>query len=320
MLTTKENTLAIILICVQMITYRVIIRMFLIQTQSGTDDDEGEIKEKKNLLLIGVEPTTRDVIKSIHEKMKNRYNIIGIIDDRIIAVCEKYKINEIFLSTSKLTKANSKPLIEICQKTGAKVRILPTTVDLIKNKNVLEGLKEVEIEDLLGRDPIKLDNNNIESSINSKVILVTGGGGSIGSELCRQIALYNPEELVILDIYENNLYDIQMELQYKFPNLKVDAIVGSVRDEKTVNKIFKDKKPYIIFHAAAHKHVPLMERNGIEALKNNVIGTYNVVKAADRYHSSKFILISTDKAVNPTNIMGASKRMCEMIVQAKAKS
>ena len=183
----------------------------------------------------------------------------------------------------------------------------------------MQSFRNVEIEDLLGREPIKLDNKNINKLIKGKVVLVTGGGGSIGSELCRQIMQFNPQRLVIVDIYENNLYDIEQELKFNYPNSKIDAIVASVREKDRLNEIFEEYKPYLVFHAAAHKHVPLMETSPLEAIKNNVFGTLNVVNCADEYNVKRFILISTDKAVNPTNIMGATKRLCEMIIQAKNK-
>ena len=183
----------------------------------------------------------------------------------------------------------------------------------------MDSFRDVEIEDLLGREPIKLDNRKIGTLIENKVVLVTGGGGSIGSELCRQIVKYKPQKLVMVDIYENNLYDIEQELKYNYPNQEIDAIVASVRDKERLNEIFNEFRPYLVFHAAAHKHVPLMETSPLEAIKNNVFGTYNVVNCADEYQAKRCILISTDKAVNPTNVMGATKRLCEMIVQAKDK-
>ena len=196
---------------------------------------------------------------------------------------------------------------------------MPSTEDLIEKQGIMNSLRDVEIEDLLGRDTIKLDNKNISILIKDKNVLVTGGGGSIGSELCRQIMKYNPGKLIIFDIYENNLYDIELELKSKYPKQKIEAIVGSVRDKKRLEDVFTEYKPSLVFHAAAHKHVPLMENNPLEAIKNNIFGTYNVVNCADKYGTERFVLISTDKAVNPTNVMGASKRVCEMIVQAKNK-
>ena len=183
----------------------------------------------------------------------------------------------------------------------------------------MQNLRDVEIEDILGRDPIVLDNSNIEELIKSNTILITGAGGSIGSELCGQIAKYEPKEMVLFDIYENNLYDIELELKANYDKIKINAIVGSVRDKNKLEKVFEQYKPYLVFHAAAHKHVPLMETSPLEAIKNNVFGTYNVANCCDKYNVKRCVLISTDKAVNPTNIMGATKRMCEMIIQAKNK-
>ena len=270
--------------------------------------------------------------------MSETYNIVGIIDDNkkrlnynvsgvkiignrndIIRVCEENHIDLIFFSIANIDNENKKQILNICQETKAKVRILPGMKEIIKNKKLFENLRDVEIEDILGREQIKLDNKNIDTLIKDKIVLVTGGGGSIGSELCRQIMKYKPELLIILDIYENNLYDIELELKAKYPKAKIEAIIASVRDKKRLEEIFEKYNPTLVFHAAAHKHVPLMENNPIEAIKNNIFGTYNVVNVADKFKIKKFILISTDKAVNPTNIMGASKRMCEMIVQAKNK-
>ena len=194
-----------------------------------------------------------------------------------------------------------------------------STEEMMKKGGVMNNLRDVEIEDLLGRDTIKLDNKNITDLIKGKNVLVTGGGGSIGSELCRQIMKYNPAKLIIFDIYENNLYDIQMELDAHYPKTKIEAIVGSVRDKERLRKVFEKYSPKLVFHAAAHKHVPLMENSPLEAIKNNIFGTYNVANCADEFGVERFVLISTDKAVNPTNIMGASKRVCEMIIQAKNK-
>lgn len=338
MVTTKECFLAGMFIAVGTVTYRVIIRIILLEYKGKPVHSKEDLKEAKRLLIIGAGSAARDIIKAVKENLKESYEIIGLIDDnqqkwnysisgvrilgnryKIKEVCEKYNIQEIFFSISKISPENKKELLKICQETNAKIRMLPSTEEIIKNKNLLESLKDVEIEDLLGRDPIQLDNNNIENLIKDQVVLVTGGGGSIGSELCRQIASFKPETLVIFDIYENNLYNIELELRAKYPELDIKGIVGSVRDRNKLEDLFGKYNPYLVFHAAAHKHVPLMEVSPLEAIKNNVLGTKNVVDCADKYGAKRFILISTDKAVNPTNVMGATKRMCEMIVQAKNK-
>ena len=210
--------------------------------------------------------------------------------------------------------------MELCQDTGVRTRVLPTTEEIINKQGAINSLRDVQIEDLLGREPIHLDNRNINSLIKDKTVLVTGGGGSIGSELCRQIMKNHPKKLIIFDIYENNLYDIELELKANYSKDKIEAIVGSVRDKTRLNEIFELYKPELVFHAAAHKHVPLMEKSPLEAIKNNVFGTYNVANCCDKYGVKRFVLISTDKAVNPTNIMGATKRLCEMIIQAKDKA
>ena len=336
--TTKECILSCVLIAVGTVSCRVVIRMLLNETLPAEKKNDEPIIAKR-LLIIGAGRSSRDIIKAIREGLKNTYYIVGLIDDnpakwncsisgvkilgnrdKIQEVCKKYNVQEIFFSITNISPENKKELLHICQETNAKIRILPSTEDIIKNKNVLDSLKEVEIEDLLGRDPIKLDNNNIESLIKGHAILVTGGGGSIGSELCRQIATFNPELLIIFDIYENNLYNIELELRAKYPNLNIKGIIGSVRDKKKLEDVFSKYRPYLVFHAAAHKHVPLMEVSPLEAIKNNVLGTQNVADCADKFGTKRFILISTDKAVNPTNIMGASKRMCEMVIQAKNKT
>ena len=211
-------------------------------------------------------------------------------------------------------------MLEICQETGKKIRILPTTEDIIRNKNIFQNLRDVDIEDILGRDPVLLDNQKIGKLIENHTILITGAGGSIGSELCRQIIKYNPQKLVMLDIYENNLYNIELELKSEYKHIEIVPIIGSVRDINKLENVFEKYNPYLVFHAAAHKHVPLMEGNPLEAIKNNVFGTFNVANCADKYKARKMILISTDKAVNPTNIMGATKRLCEMIIQVKNKT
>src|SRR5699024_488780 len=199
------------------------------------------------------------------------------------------------------------------------IKKLPGIYQMINGDIHISDFKDVEIQDLLGREPINVNIEDIIRYVTGKVVMVTGGGGSIGSELCRQIAASGPKQLIIVDIYENNAYDIQLELKHKYPNLNLETIIASVRNSKKMDKLFEKYQPDIVYHAAAHKHVPLMEDSPNEAVKNNVFGTLNVVKAADKYKTKKFILISTDKAVNPTNIMGATKRICEMIVQSYNK-
>lgn len=331
----RINMVAALIIVTALIGYRVVIRLIL---NTGHDDKVKTDNNRKNVLIIGAGDAARTVIRTIKISMKNTYHIVGLIDDNINKVdyaisgkrilgtrydipkvCNKYKIDIIFFTISNISSKDRKEILEICQETQTKVRILPGTADLIENKNLMSNFRDIEIEDLLGRDPIKLDNKKIGELIEKKVVLITGGGGSIGSEICRQVMKYDPENLVIVDIYENNLYDIEQELKMNYPDKNITAIVASVRDKKRLNEIFEEYKPYLVFHAAAHKHVPLMETSPLEAIKNNVFGTYNVVNRADEYNVKRFILISTDKAVNPTNIMGATKRLCEMIVQAKNK-
>lgn len=330
----KGIVLANILIAVAVVSYRVMLRFIL--TLKRVDNSSGKIK--KNLLIIGGGEAARDVIKAIKEEAKDEYNIIGLIDDnvnklnytisgvkilggrnKIVELCKKYKVDTIFFCLEKVKNKDKKEILNICQTTGARIRVLPAIVDIVKNKNLMSNLREVEIEDLLGREPVTLDNKNISELIKDRVVLVTGGGGSIGSELCRQIMKHNPKKLIIFDIYENNLYNIELELKANYNKEKIEALVGSVRDKKRLKKVFEQYRPELVFHAAAHKHVPLMEKSPLEAIKNNVFGTYNVVNCSDEFNVKRFVLISTDKAVNPTNIMGASKRLCEMIIQAKNK-
>lgn len=336
MVNPRTNMIAALIIVTTIIGYRVVLRLIL--TENYKNSETNENNGKKNVLIIGAGDATRIVLRTLRTNMKGIYNVVGLIDDntnkvdyaisgkRILGtrydiprICKENQVEAILFTISNIANQDRKDILKICQETGCKVRILPGTADLIKNKNLMDSFRDVEIEDLLGREPIKLDNQNIGKLIKNKVVLVTGGGGSIGSELCRQIVKYNPEKLVIVDIYENNLYDIEQELKANYPNIEVDAIVASVREKTRLNEIFEEFKPYLVFHAAAHKHVPLMETSPLEAIKNNVFGTYNVVNCADEYQVKRFILISTDKAVNPTNIMGATKRLCEMIVQAKDK-
>ena len=234
--------------------------------------------------------------------------IVGKKED-IPETVKRYGIEEIIIAIPTLSEEERKKLLDICQETACKIKILPGIYQMVNEEINLGMLQEVKIEDLLGREPVQLKMNEVAEYIENKVILVTGGGGSIGSEICRQVALHNPKQLIIVDIYENNAYDIQMELKRNYPDLDLVTLIASVREKKRIQEIFEQYRPDIVYHAAAHKHVPLMEDSPNEAIKNNVLGTYNVAEAADKYHVKKMVLISTDKAVRPTKDMGASKRI-----------
>ena len=287
-------------------------------------------------MIIGAGAAGRLLIDEIENNKKGFDNrIVCIIDDnkekkgtyikgipivgnrkKITYACQKYDIKEIIIAIPTASKNTISLIADECQKTKCEVKILPTISDIINSKdNLLGKVRPLSYEDFLGRDQIVVDSLEIADSITNKVVLVTGGGGSIGSELCRQIAKCNPKRLIIFDIYENNAYDIQQELLRTYPELNLTVLIGSVRDCDRLENVFKTYKPDEVFHAAAHKHVPLMEVSPNEAIKNNCLGTYNAAKLADKYKVQKFVLISTDKAVRPTNIMGASKRICEMIIQ-----
>lgn len=293
-------------------------------------------EKRKRIMVVGAGDAGAMVIKEFKNHRELMSDPVVLIDDDIskegrkihgVSVkggrydiksqAIKNNIDEIVIAMPSSTKGQIKNIIEECKTTKCKVKTLPGMFELIDGKVSVKQLREVQIEDLLGRDEVKLDTEKINQYIKDKKVLITGGGGSIGSELCRQIAKYNPQELIILDIYENNVYDLQNELKRKYgSSLNLNVKIASVRDSKKIDNIINNIKPNVIFHAAAHKHVPLMESNPHEAVKNNVFGTFNVAKAADKFGIEKFVMISTDKAVNPTNIMGATKRLCEMIVQA----
>ncbi len=251
------------------------------------------------------------------EKKGSRILGVPIVGNRkdIPAAVKKYKIQEIVVAIPTMKPQDKKELLEICKDTGCKLRLLPGVYQLINEEVSVSSLREVEIEDLLGREPVQVDLDSVLQYVQGKRVLVTGGGGSIGSELCRQIASHRPGLLVILDIYENAAYDIQQELKHEYPDLNLVVLIASVRNTHRINSIFEKYRPQLVYHAAAHKHVPLMEDSPNEAIKNNVFGTLNTARAAEANGCQRFILISTDKAVNPTNIMGASKRICEMIIQ-----
>ena len=244
-----------------------------------------------------------------------------IVGDRnfIPEAVVRHKIDEIIIAMPSVSRKETAEIATICNQTGCEIKMVPGMYQFVNNELRVSKLRHVEIEDLLGREPVKVDMNKVTEFVKDQTVLVTGGGGSIGSELCRQIAAAGPRKLIIVDIYENNAYEIQQELKRKYPKLNLIVLIASVRNTNRMNKIFETYLPNIVFHAAAHKHVPLMEDSPNEAIKNNVFGTLKTVQAADRYGVERFVLISTDKAVNPTNIMGASKRICEMIVQAYSR-
>ena len=261
-------------------------------------------------------------VRCIIDDDKNKWSrflegvpIVGGRDD-ILAMVNKYDINKIFVAIPSADPAQRRDILNICSETGCELKNIPGMYEIVNGVANISSLKDVAIEDLLGRKPIEVDMSEIYQLLAGKVILITGGGGSIGSELVRQISLHGVESIIIFDIYENNAYDIQQEIKLKYSNVKLYVEIGSVRDSRRVYQIFEKYRPDIVFHAAAHKHVPLMEESPCEAIKNNAIGTYKTAYAAMVYGCQRFVLISTDKAVNPTNIMGASKRICEMIVQA----
>ncbi len=294
----------------------------------------GSKADRSNVMLIGAGAAANTIIKEIESSQYVNLNVKCIIDDqpgchgkflrgipiiggrdKILDAVGEYSIDEIIFAIPSATTKVKKEILDICKDAGCKLRTLPGVYQLINGDVSVSKLKEVEIEDLLGRDPIEINSEEVLQYVQNKVIMVTGGGGSIGSELCRQIAAHNPRQLVIVDIYENSAYEIQQELIRKYPGLNLVVLIASVRNTLRMNNIFEIYHPDIVYHAAAHKHVPLMETSPNEAIKNNVFGTYKTAQAADKYGVEKFVLISTDKAVNPTNIMGASKRICEMVIQ-----
>jgi FlaA1/EpsC-like NDP-sugar epimerase len=286
------------------------------------------------VMIIGAGDAGNTVIKEIANSRYSTMKIKCIIDDneskwgryiqgikivggrdRIIEYAAIYGIDEIFIAIPSANRTTMKELVEICKETSCKIKTLPGIYQLVNGDVNVSKFRDVDVEDLLGRDPIKVDLDSILNYVKGKVIMVTGGGGSIGSELCRQIAGHQPKQLIIVDIYENNAYEIQQELIRKFPRLDLVVLIASVRNTNRMNHIMGQYHPDIVYHAAAHKHVPLMEVSPNEAIKNNVFGTWKTAQAAVQNGVKKFVLISTDKAVNPTNIMGASKRICEMIIQ-----
>ncbi len=294
-------------------------------------------RSSKNLtrvMLIGAGDAGQTIIRDVNKNVESNSKVVCIIDDNsnkfgryiegvpvvgdrddILKNVEKYNIDQIYFAIPSASTATRRDILNICRETDCEIKVLPGIQQIVKGDVSVSMMKSVAIEDLLGRDVVKVNNEEIFDFLNGKVVLVTGGGGSIGSELCRQIVKHDPKQLVIFDIYENNAYDIEQELKRSNPDANVAVLIGSVRDSKRIDDVFRTYRPDIVYHAAAHKHVPLMESSPCEAIKNNTIGTFKVAYAAVKYNTKRFVLISTDKAVNPTNIMGASKRMCEMVIQ-----
>ena len=305
----------------------------------GNHELQGLLPEKERagadrVMVIGAGTAGQTIIKEMQNSDKLNVQVCCVIDDNmhkigkfiegvrivgdrhdIIANVKKYRISRIVVAVPTLRGEDRKEILNICKMTKCKLQIIPGVYQMINEEVNTSALRDVEITDLLGREQVRVNNEEIFRDLRDKVILVTGGGGSIGSELCRQIARANPKQLIIFDIYENNAYAIQQELKKTCPDLNLVTLIGSVRNTMRIESVMATYQPDVVFHAAAHKHVPLMEDSPNEAIKNNVIGTYKTAQAADRNGVKKFVLISTDKAVNPTNIMGASKRLCEMVVQ-----
>lgn len=295
--------------------------------------------EMINAMIIGAGNAGRTVIHEYLNNIDININPVCIIDDSpektgcyiegvpvvgdrtaILQAAQKYDIHQIIFAIANVSAEDKRNILNICKSANCTLKILPSIEKMVTGEIMTGAIRDVKVEDLLGRDLIKVNLDEILDELSGKVIMVTGGGGSIGSELCRQIASHNPKRLIILDIYENNAYDIQQELVRKYPDLDLHVIIASVRDTRRMDSVFAEYRPQIVYHAAAHKHVPLMENSPNEAIKNNVFGTFKTASCAIKYEAEKFVLISTDKAVNPTNIMGASKRLCEMIVQTFDKT
>lgn len=288
----------------------------------------------RRTMLVGGGQAGAMVLREFQYSANSNNKVVCVIDDdvtkhgsimygvkivggreSIVSAAKKYNVEDIILAIPSATRKQKLEILDICNKTGCKLSTLPGIYQLANGEVSIQKIRDVDIEDLLGRDIVRINRTEVAEYIRGKTVLVTGGGGSIGSELCRQAAEMSPKRLIIMDIYENNAYALQMELKRKYPELELIVLIGSVRDRTRVDNIFEKYRPELVCHAAAHKHVPLMEDSPFEAIKNNVFGTYNVARAASDYGVGRFILVSTDKAVNPTNVMGASKRICEMIVQ-----
>ena len=314
-------------------TAALILMRNIVKIHFSKHDSDEKTTITGNVMIIGAGSAGQAIIKELSryknvkvrcaiddDASKHNHYISDVLivggRDKIISAAEKYKIDTIVFAIPSCTNEKRVEYLNICQETKCDLKLLPPLYALQDMREFHQQIRKVEIEDLLGRQPININIDKVAAYIKDKVVLVTGGGGTIGSELCRQIAAQKPKQLIIFDVYENNAYEIQNELKYNFPELNLITLIGSVRDSRRMDYLFRTYKPQIIYHAAAHKHVPLMEESPNESIKNNVFGTYKTVQCAHKYGAEKFVLISTDKAVNPTNIMGASKRICEMIVQS----
>ena len=321
--------LQFILVIVVRFSYRLI----LLLAHGGKE--ETERAAYRRVMIIGAGSAGSMILRDINNSHNFGERVVCIIDDEpnkwhrfidgipivggresIFSAVEQYHIEKIYVAIPTASAAERRDILSICQETGCELKNLPGMYQLISGQVSVSAMKNVSVEDLLGREPVKADMQEVFDFIHGKQVLVTGGGGSIGSELCRQIAAHDPGQLIIFDVYENNAYEIQLELREKYPDLNLQVLIGSVRDSRRMFEIFAQYTPQIVYHAAAHKHVPLMEDSPCEAIKNNAIGTYKTAYAAVVHGCERFVLISTDKAVNPTNIMGASKRLCEMIIQS----
>ncbi len=326
--TLAANFLTIIFI----VGFRVSIR--LLQKVSNMS----ELHHGKRVLIIGAGQLAMILLRDLRDNERLHYDVVGLIDDDkrkrqqimygaeviggrydIERICRRRRVEEIIFAISVISKQERNELLEICTRTGCNIKMMPGVEAVLAGKVSMNSMRNIEIEDLLERDPIAFDNDKVREDLYEKTVLVTGGSGSIGSELCRQIIRFAPKKLIILDIYENTTYELENELREKYPTQDLTVLIASVRDKKRLESIFEMYRPDVVFHAAAHKHVPLMEESPGDAVKNNVFGTHNVASCADKYGTKRFVLISTDKAVNPTNVMGATKRMCEMIIQTFAK-
>lgn len=323
------------------VVFRLCMKDIIMRVSSREADEKTSAdKLEGNIMIIGAGCAASMIINELRDNKVNSCKFKCAIDDdpakkntyilgikvygdrnSIIEAAEKFQIDTILFAIPSCDNKEKGEILNICKETGCELKIVPSIYQMMNSgeKGISKKIRKVQIEDLLGREPISLDINRIIDYVAGRTVLVTGGGGTIGSELCRQIAEHDPKRLVIFDIYENNAYDIQNELRRKYPELDLVTLIGSVRDSKRLESVFKTYRPDIVYHAAAHKHVPLMEDSPNEAIKNNVFGTLKTAQCADKYSVKKFVLISTDKAVNPTNIMGASKRMCEMIIQSYNK-